>query len=110
MIIVSFVKKANNVKTKTEAYEYISRELMSDETHAISDMCGGLSKKAARGRYGNRTSYWDDPLAVPREAFAHMFDLEVRIRDEILYRRYSSETRCAATAYEIPRWRIPRRV
>ena len=76
MIIVLFVKKADNVKTKTEAYEYISRGLMSDETHAISDMCGGLSKNAARGRYGNRTSYWDDPLAVPREAFAHMFDAE----------------------------------
>ena len=101
MIIVLFVKKANNVKTKNEAYEYISRELMSEETHAISDMCVGLSKNAARGRYGNRTSYWDDPLAVPREAFAHMFDLEVRIRDEILYRRYSSETCCAAASHAV---------
>lgn len=61
---------------KDEAYRRLAGEISTHETHAVSDLCGGLSKNKARGWYGHKTAYWDNPLAVPQEAFAHMFDAE----------------------------------
>jgi hypothetical protein len=73
---------------KSEAYSRIARDVATHETHAVSDLCGGLSKNKARGWYGHDTKYWNNPVAVPQEAFAHMFDAEFNPAKRKLMEKY----------------------
>lgn len=53
----------------------ISRQLMTAETSGISDVYGGLSKRAIHGLYGHSEKYWsraDRDKECSSELFAHM--------------------------------------
>lgn len=73
---IKAVMQANKIKTKTDAYAFVSQELRGHITHSVSDLCGGLSKNRCSGSYGHRLPYWRNPGAVEKEAFAHMFEAQ----------------------------------
>lgn len=53
----------------------ISRQLMTKETSGISDVYGGLTKRAIHGLYGHSEKYWaraDRDKECSSELFAHM--------------------------------------
>lgn len=80
--------KAHTVK-KTEAYALVGQELHGDLTHAISDLFGGLSKNKCVGRYGHwKVSYWSNPGAVEKEAFAHMIEAQFNTEKRTLMEKY----------------------
>lgn len=68
------VKKDKGYKNKSSAYADISFEIMGHEKHSVSDIIGGLTKNQCLGSYRHVRSYWNNPGAVEREAFAHMFE------------------------------------
>ena len=69
-------KAIHGVECSTDyAYWMMSQKVDTHETHAISDLWGGLSKNKVKGRYGHKTSYWTGD-ALENEAFAHMFDAQ----------------------------------
>lgn len=87
---VKAIQKQHSCK-KDEAYRHLASELFDHESHAVSDLCGGLSKNKARGRYGHPTDYWKNPVAVPQEAFAHMFDAEFNpVKRELMEKYFPS--------------------
>lgn len=45
---IKAVMQANKIKTKTDAYAFVSQELRGHITHSVSDLCGGLSKTGAQ--------------------------------------------------------------
>lgn len=85
---VKAVMKAQGIK-KTEAYAVISKELLGDITHSVSDLFGGLSKNKCVGNYGHwKTSYWNNPGAVEKEAFAHMYEAQFSADKYALMKKY----------------------
>lgn len=80
--------KANKVN-KTGAYALVSQELTGHTHHAVSDLFGGLSKNKCVGSYGHwKVSYWSNPGAVEKEAFAHMFEAQFSADKHGLMEKY----------------------
>ncbi len=74
---------------KTNAYAIVSQELQGHLMHSISDLFGGLSKNRCVGSYGHwRVSYWSNPGAVEKEAFAHMFEAQFSADKYALMQKY----------------------
>lgn len=70
---VKAYKKQHNMNA-ADAYAAISQELIGHEKHSLSDLIDGISKGKCSGNYGHRRSYWKNPGALEKEAFAHMFE------------------------------------
>lgn len=80
--------KANKVN-KTGAFTLVSNELQGTLTHSVSDLCGGLSKNKCVGSYGHwKTSYWSNPGAVEKEAFAHMLEAQFNAEKYTMMQKY----------------------
>lgn len=74
---------------KTQAYALVSQELQGHLMHSVSDLFGGLSKNRCVGSYGHwRVSYWSNPGAVEKEAFAHMFEAQFSTDKYTLMQKY----------------------
>ena len=85
---IKAVMQANKVN-KTKAYALVSQELQGHLTHSVSDLCGGLSKNKCVGNYGHwKVSYWSNPGAVEKEAFAHMFEAQFDPDKHALMQKY----------------------
>lgn len=70
---VKAYKKQHNMNA-ADAYAAISQELIGHEKHSLSDLIDGISKGKCSGMYGHQRSYWKNPGALEKEAFAHMFE------------------------------------
>ena len=70
---VKAYKKQHNLNA-ADAYRAISFDLIGHEKHSLSDLLDGISKGKCRGMYGHARSYWTNPGALEKEAFAHMFE------------------------------------
>lgn len=70
---VKAYKKQHNMNA-ADAYKNISFELLGHNKHSLSDLIDGISKGKCRGMYGHQRSYWTEPGALEKEAFAHMFE------------------------------------
>ena len=70
---VKTYKKQHKMKA-ADAYNAISLELLGHEKHSLSDLLDGISKGKCSGMYGHARSYWTNPGALEKEAFAHMFE------------------------------------
>ena len=64
--------------SEKEAYRRIRDTLLlrPHDTHAVSDICSGLSLGQCKGAVDHRLSYWLKQGAVETEAFAHMFQAQ----------------------------------
>lgn len=70
---VKAYKKQHDMNA-ADAYKNISFELLGHNKHSLSDLIDGISKGKCRGMYGHARSYWTEPGALEKEAFAHMFE------------------------------------
>ena len=77
----------HNMKA-TDAYNAISSELIGHEKHSLSDLIDGISKGKCSGWYGHKRSYWTNPGALEKEAFAHMFEASFDSNKYALMKQY----------------------
>lgn len=63
---------------KESAYKLISKELLTNDRHAISDIVGGLTQNECVGKYSHDTAYWELPHKIEAEAFAHFYEALAR--------------------------------
>lgn len=84
---VKAYKKQHGMKAN-EAYNAISQDLMGHEKHSLSDLLDGISKGKCSGMYGHRRSYWSNPGAIEKEAFAHMFEASFDSNKYALMKQY----------------------
>ena len=71
---VNGVKVKNKIKAQEHLKYKIYMDLCDVSHHAISDIIGGCSGNVFKGKWGHKKSYWNTPMALEREAFAHMFE------------------------------------
>lgn len=84
-LVKSFVSQG---LTEQQAHARLSA-IANDALHnQISDLFGGLSQNAARGRYGHDTSYWASKGSLEQEAWAHMFESQFDTDRYALMQKY----------------------
>jgi len=67
--------------SKDTAYDFIRRELMSDNNlySDVSDIMGSLTNGHCQNLWGHSRSYWmEDAKRIQREAFANMFSTSMQ--------------------------------
>ena len=69
-------------------YRSTSFELIGHEKHSLSDLIDGISKGKCSGWYGHKRSYWTNPGALEKEAFAHMFEASFDSNKYALMKQY----------------------
>ena len=78
--------------TKTAAYSLVGAEIKGPLYNAVSDLFGGMSRNKCVGDYGHwRVSYWRNPGAIEKEAFAHMFEAQFSAEKHALMEQYFPE-------------------
>ena len=79
--------KQHGVK-KLDAYAIVSREIQGNMFNSISDLFGGMSRNRCLGNWYHRATYWKNPGALEKEAFAHMFEAQFSADKYALMQKY----------------------
>lgn len=63
---------------KLKVYELISKEMLTDDRHSISDIIGGITENECVGKYLHELKYWKKQYSLEAEAFAHFYEAFAR--------------------------------